>query len=81
VAEATSEQVEGTIAHRDELWDRCYADLMEQARIRLEQEVARLHGQYAHVLDEHVESKRNDAVNRSWLSGRFTYVLYRDPGA
>lgn len=32
VAEATSSRVEGTIAHRDELWDRCYEDLMVNAR-------------------------------------------------
>jgi hypothetical protein len=29
------------------------------------------------VLDEHVESHRNDVTDESWLKGRFSYVLYR----
>ena len=74
--EATSARVPGTIARRDELWDRCYADLMARARLRLEQEVARLHGQFAHVLEEAVEARRDDAKGEAWLHGRFTYVLY-----
>jgi hypothetical protein len=77
--EATSGRVPGTIAHRDELWDRCYADLMSRARTRLEQEVARLHGHFAHVLEEVVEARRDDAKGEAWLHGRFTYVLYREP--
>ena len=81
VAEATSSRVEGTIAHRDELWDRCYEDLMASARDRLAQEVARLGGHYAHVLDEHVDSRHDGATNESWLRGRFTYMLYRDTSA
>jgi hypothetical protein len=75
--EATSDRVEGTIAHRDELWDRCYQDLMARARVRLEQEVARLGGHYAHVLDEVIDTGRDDAKGETWLRGRFTYVLYR----
>ena len=52
---------------------------MEYARLRLEQEVRRLGGHYAHVVDEPIESQRNDATGESWLHGRFTYVLYRRP--
>ena len=78
--EATSGRVPGTLVHRDELWDRCYEDLMAQTRIRLEQEVARLGGHYAHVLDETVDS-RHDAVSvEAWLHGCFTYSLYRRSG-
>jgi len=77
VVEAVSARVEGTIAHRDELWDRCYEDLMANAAARLEQEVVRLGGQYAHVLDEHVDSRHDGPTNESWLRGRFTYMLYR----
>jgi len=77
VLEATSEKVSSTLAHRDELWDRCYEELMVAARARLEQEVARLGGNYAHVLDESVDSRHNDVTGESWLHGRFTYVLYR----
>ncbi len=33
--EATSGRVEGTISHRDELWDRCYRELMGNTQARL----------------------------------------------
>lgn len=79
VVEAASGHVPGTIAHRDELWDRCYEDLMTQARTRLGQETVRLGGNYAHVLNETVESHHNGATGESWLHGRFTYMLYRQP--
>jgi hypothetical protein len=77
--EAVSERVSGTLAHRDEIWDQCYADLMAQARARLEQEVARLGGDFAHVLQESVDSRRDDTKGEAWLRGRFTYVLSRMP--
>jgi hypothetical protein len=75
--EATSGRVPGTIAHRDELWDRCYDDLMKEARARLEQEVVRLGGRYAHVRDEFIDSRHDDVSGEAWLHGRFTYTLYR----
>jgi len=75
--EANSGRVPGTLAHRDELWDRCYEDLMNQARTRLEQEVARLGGHYAHVLDETVDSRHDAVSGEAWLHGCFTYSLYR----
>jgi hypothetical protein len=77
VVEATSMRVPGTLSHRDELWDRCYEDLMVQARSRLEQEIVRLGGSCAHVLSESVDSKHDVAKNETWLRGLFTYVLYR----
>ena len=80
VLEAASHRVSGSIERHGDLWNRCYAALMERATERLVQEVARLGGHYAHVLDEHVDSKRDDAVNESWLHGRFSYVLYRRKG-
>jgi hypothetical protein len=55
----------GTIAHPDELWHACYEDLMTQARIRLEQEVARLGGHYAHVLDEVIHSRRDEVTGEA----------------
>lgn len=76
VVEATSQRVPGTLAHRDELWNQCYEDLMKQVRGRLEQEVVRLGGNYAHVLGESVDSKHSDAPNEAWLHGRITYMLY-----
>jgi hypothetical protein len=77
--EATSSRVPGTIAHRDDLWRTCYQNLMAQARIRLEQEVARLGGHYAHVFDEAIDIRRDEAKGEAWLRGRFSYILYRRP--
>jgi hypothetical protein len=77
--EATSSRVPGTISHRDDLWGVCYENLMDQARIRLEQEVARLGGHYAHVFDEAVDIRRDEMAGEAWLRGRFSYVLYRRP--
>jgi hypothetical protein len=75
--EATSGRVPGTIAHRDELWNRCHAELMADTRARLEQEVARLDGHCAHVLDESFDTRHDEATGEAWLHGRFTYMLYR----
>jgi hypothetical protein len=77
VIEATSNRVPGILLHRDELWNTCYEELMTCTYARLEQEVARLGGHYAHVLSESVESHHEGATNESWLYGRFTYMLYR----
>lgn len=75
--EASSTHVEGTLAHSDELWDRCYHDLKAQTCARLGQEVIRLGGRYAHILDESVTTRRDDTKGEAWLHGRFKYVLYR----
>jgi hypothetical protein len=74
--EAASARVPSTLAHRDELWDVCYEDLMARACARLEQEVVRLGGSYAHVLDESVVSHHDDVTGETWLHGSFTYMLY-----
>jgi hypothetical protein len=81
VVEADSLRVQGTLEHRNELWDRCYADLMERLTSRLLQEIARLGGHYAHVLDETVDSRHDDASVDVWLHGRVTYMLMRRAGA
>lgn len=77
VLEASSSRVPGTIAHRDDLWHVCYDDLMRQTALRLDQEVARLGGDYAHVVDEIIETRHDDVKGEAWLRGRFKYVLYR----
>jgi hypothetical protein len=77
VVEATSNRVPGSIARRDELWDRVYGELMENAEIRMTQEIRRLGGRFAHVLDESIDSRHDGATGEAWLYGRFTYVLYR----
>jgi hypothetical protein len=79
IVEATSARVAGTLLHRDELWALCYEDLMAKAIRRLEQEVVRLGGNCAHVLEESVDSRQDGATAESWLHGRFTYMLYRQP--
>jgi hypothetical protein len=75
--EATSHRVPGTIVHRDELWDRCLADLMTKTQTRLEQEIVRLGGRYAHILSESIDTRHDDVAGEAWLHGRFTYMLYR----
>ena len=74
--EATSCRVPGTLAHRSELWDRCHEDLMAQTRVRLQQEIVRMGGKYAHVLAESIDPRHDDASGEAWLRGRFTYMLY-----
>ncbi len=78
VVEATSGRVAGTLAHRDELWNQRYEELMVLVRARMEQEVVRLGGDYAHVLSESVDSKHDEVNGQAWLHGRFTYMLYRN---
>jgi hypothetical protein len=75
--EATSGRVPGTLAHRDELWDRSYRELMDRARLRLEQEIVRLGGDYAHVVSEDIEPRHDDSTGEAWMYGRFDYELYR----
>jgi hypothetical protein len=79
VVEATSRRVPGTLVHGNELWDQCYENLMAQTCNRLQQEVLRLGGNYAHVLDEFVDSRHDEVTGEAWLHGRFTYMLYRRP--
>ena len=76
VVEASSTHVPDTIAHRDDLWKRCESELMENARERLCEEIARLGGRYAHVLDESIETRHNACTGEAWLHGQFTYMLY-----
>ena len=75
--EANSSRVPGTIAHRDELWAQCYRELIASAERRLVQEVTRLGGHFAHVHDEAINQRHDDAAGEAWLHGRFSYMLYR----
>lgn len=77
VVEASSTHVPDTIARREELWGRCETELMANARERLREEIARLGGHYAHVLDESIETRHNPCSGETWLYGRFTYMLYQ----
>ena len=77
VLEAASARVPGRLARRGELWERAYRDLMENAQIRMKQEIHRLGGRYAHVLDEAIDSRYDCSTGEAWLYGRFAYALYR----
>ena len=65
VVEATSKHVSNTLLHRDELWDCCYEDLIANACARIKQEVVRLGGTSAHVLDESVNTLSNDVTQEA----------------
>ncbi len=80
IVEADSMHVTGNLAHRGELWDRCYQDLMARLEERLRQEAARLGGHYAHVHEESIDSRHDDRSGEVWLRGRLKYVLLRRPG-
>lgn len=75
--DAHSDHVPGGLSHRDELWAHCHATLMAHATSRLEQEVDRLGGDYAHVLDESIDSHHDPVTDTAWLQGRFAYVLLK----
>lgn len=75
VVEATSHRVPGTLAHRDELWDVCYEDLMAQASARVLQEARRMGGTCAHVLNETVDSRHDPVSGQAWLHGTFVCAI------
>jgi hypothetical protein len=50
---------------------------MTAACHRLQQEIHRLGGNFAHVLEESIDSRHDSAAGENWLHGRFTYVLYK----
>jgi hypothetical protein len=81
VVEAVSMRVKSDLAHRSELWDRCYRDLMARSEERLHQEMSRLGGDCVHVLEESVDTRRDDLTGEAWLHGRFSYLLLRDTPA
>ena len=77
VVEATSGRVPDTIAHREELWDRCKDELMAQTHKRLADEIVRLGGRYAHIVHESIDTRHDASASEAWLHGRFVYTLYR----
>ena len=52
---------------------------MAETTHRLEQEIARLGGDYAHVLSESIEPRHDETTGEAWLHGAFTYTLFREP--
>lgn len=76
---AASDRVPDSWAERDALWGRCYDSLMTHARARLVDEIHRLGGSCAHVVDELIASRHDAATGEFWLQGTFRYVLYVHP--
>ena len=74
--EASSDRVPDTIAYRTKLWNQCNDNLMVHTNQRLRDEIARLGGRYAHVLNESIDTKHDEITGQVWLHGRFTYMLY-----
>jgi hypothetical protein len=64
---------------RDRLWGACYPQLLENAEVRMAQEVVRLGGSCAHVVEEVITAKVDDANAEFSLHGRFRYVMYTHP--
>ena len=77
--DAESRHVPHDLLHRSELWGRCYPSLIEEAERRIGMEVARLGGSCAHIVDEQVIARVNDAAGEFSLRGRVRFVLYRHP--
>jgi hypothetical protein len=73
--EADNRRVPSAIAHRGELWDECKPDLMARTSDRLKQDVSRLGGRYAQVLNETIDPKQDEAAGEAWLHGCFESVL------
>ena len=74
--EANSDRVPDTIAHRDELWNQCRDSLLARTNQRLDDEITRLGGRYAHVLNESVDTKHDPVTGEAWLHGQVTNMLY-----
>jgi hypothetical protein len=81
VVEARSKAVHRSFGDHDDLWGQCYPDLMKTAAQRITDEVTRLGGSCAHVIDEAVNSKVNEGTSEFWLHGRFTFLMYVHRGA
>jgi hypothetical protein len=74
--EATSARVDDPSMDRDAIWRACYGSLITETGRRVQQEIARLGGRYARIVDESIDVKHDDATSQAWLHGRFTYRLY-----
>ena len=77
--EADGPAIPHDLVHRAELWGRCYPPLIAEAERRITQEVTRLKGACAHVVDEVITARVDDVAGTFRLHGRFRYVLYRRP--
>jgi hypothetical protein len=79
IVEAESQPIPSGEASRRALWDQCHQNLIDHATDRLGQELSRLGGTSAHVVEADIREKRDPVAGTLKLLGRFTYVLYRAP--
>ncbi len=77
--DATSPAMHYDFGARDTLWGRCYPLLLEAAEVRIAQEVERLGGSCAHIVDETVTVKLDDAAATFALRGAFRFIMYVHP--
>jgi hypothetical protein len=77
--EAESPHVHYNLYDRSAMWTDCYRELAEVTEDRVRQEVERLGGSCAHILDEEVTGRTDDAAAMFWLRGRFRFLMYRHP--
>lgn len=63
-------------ACHDALWDDGSSALQTEVTRRIEQELLRLGGSCAHVVEARLEPKVDYATGKMWLHGRYAYVLY-----
>ncbi len=75
---ARSDAVKYRFDHKTELWAQCVDSLRVNLEHRLGQEIRRLGGDYAHILDERVVPKIDHESDTYCLEGRYDYVLFRD---
>jgi hypothetical protein len=75
VLAAHSDPIPYSFAERDALYERCLASLKARVTTRIEQEIHRLGGSCAHVLDEHIEPQVDSAKGEYSLRARVSYVL------
>lgn len=76
---ATSDRVRTTWSEREVSWARCHDSLAAHAQDRITQEVRRLGGTCAHVLEEVVTSRRDDATEEFWLVGTYRFTMFVHP--
>jgi len=77
--EAESPRIDYDLTHRSELWKQSYPPLLEAAERRATQELVRLGGSCAHIIDEQIVAKIDDTTGTFWLHGGFRFVMYRHP--
>ena len=79
--ETESQHVHYSVGGREAMWSACYGLLQTATEERLRQELGRLGGSCAHIVDEQVTARTDDASAMFWLRGRYRFLMYRHPQA